>query len=678
MSNTGALSSNATILVSSPPSMNDNDRVGEMRTQVGASSFGWAMMGRMVCIPLFGLLVACGNESASQDADGGSTLDATTPLTDANLSIDAAPDAALPDAGADCGDGLVEFNELCDDGGENSDDWSLAAHCNGTCSGQAPYCGDTNVDSSDGETCDEGAGNSDNWSLATHCNSTCSGQAPYCGDGIVDSAAGEACDDGVGNSDDWSLAGHCNATCTGQAPYCGDDNIDTSDGEICDDGAGNNDGWEPLEHCNTTCSANAPLCDLNEDTSVTFPRPGVLYPPENQHSDEKSVLGKILFWDQQLSADDTVACGTCHQGSAGGSDARTGMALHPGADGLDETGDDVHGSEGIRRCEMIAGVPTPKMDAIFGANVQVTDRKTPSFLDAMFAPTLFWDGRATDAFIDPDTSLVAIATGGALESQALGPILSPVEMSCEGRTFSDLYLKMATAGPLALATNLPPDMANALCKYPSYPTLFNSAFGDPAISAQRIAFAIATYERTLVSDTTPYDRFVDPVAPDLTALTLPQQNGLALFEGSAGCSECHTSTRPNANAPAQFTNQDFHDLGFIDISTQTNPDLGLQNTTGLATDAGKFRTPTLRNVGLRELGGLIHTGLSGDLEEVMAAYNNPTVPPGPGSNTDPLMIPLGLSAGEIAEIVDFMRNALTDPRVAIDAFPFDHPTLFVP
>ena len=62
----------------------------------------------------------------------------------------------------------------------------------------------------------------------------------------------------------------------------------------------------------------------------------------------------------------------------------------------------------------------------------------------------------------------------------------------------------------------------------------------------------------------------------------------------------------------------------------------------------------------------------------MAAYNNPTVPPGPGSNTDPLMIPLGLSAGEIAEIVDFMRNALTDPRVAIDAFPFDHPTLFVP
>jgi cytochrome c peroxidase len=237
--------------------------------------------------------------------------------------------------------------------------------------------------------------------------------------------APELCDDGEENANSWSFTEHCNANCTGQAPYCGDGQVDEEDSELCDDGLGNNDVWEPLEHCNSTCSASAPLCDLPEDTSVTFPRPGVPYPAENLHTPEKAILGKVLFWGQQLSADDAVACGSCHQGSAGGSDTRAGLALHPGADGLDETGDDVHGSMGIRRCEMVAGLPVPKTDAIFGDKVQVTDRKTPSFLDAMFAPALFWDARATDVFVDPDTSTVAIVTGGALESQTLGPILSP-------------------------------------------------------------------------------------------------------------------------------------------------------------------------------------------------------------------------------------------------------------
>ncbi len=498
---------------------------------------------------------------------------------------------------------------------------------------------------------------------------------PLCGDGVTE--GDELCDDGGENSDSWSLSAHCNADCSGQAAFCGDGLIDADD-EACDDGSANSDAWEPIEHCNSVCSGSAPLCDLPENTSVTFPHLGVPYPVENPHTNEKAVLGKILFWEQQLSADDTVACGSCHQGSAGGSDTRAGLALHPGADGLHETGDDVHGSMGVRRCEMIAGLPVAKTDSVFGDAVQVTDRRTPSFLDAMFAPSLFWDGRATDTFMDPDTNTIAIATGGALESQSLGPLLSPVEMSCEARTFSDLYVKMSTLTPLALATDLPPDLANAICKYPSYPALFATAFGDPAISARRIAFAIATYERTLVSDDTPYDRFVDPINPDTDAMTTAQKDGLALFEGAAGCSECHSVTSPNAEAPAQFSNQDFHDVGFIDLATQINPDLGLQRTTGLAEDAGKFRTPTLRNVGLREFGGLLHTGLGSSLEDVMAAYNMPVVPPGPGSNTDPLMVPLGLTADEIANIVDFMRNALTDPRVASDSYPFDHPTLFSP
>ena len=60
--------------------------------------------------------------------------------------------------------------------------------------------------------------------------------------------------------------------------------------------------------------------------------PPVPFPAENPPTEEKRILGKILFWDEQLSSDDTVACGTCHQAGAGGSDPRLGT--HPGPDGL--------------------------------------------------------------------------------------------------------------------------------------------------------------------------------------------------------------------------------------------------------------------------------------------------------------------------------------------------------
>lgn len=69
-------------------------------------------------------------------------------------------------------------------------------------------------------------------------------------------------------------------------------------------------------------------------------------PAENPITEAKPVLGKILFWDEQLSSDNTVACGTCHQPAAGGSDLRLGM--NPGFDQIFGTDDDVVGSPGIK------------------------------------------------------------------------------------------------------------------------------------------------------------------------------------------------------------------------------------------------------------------------------------------------------------------------------------------
>src|SRR5262245_11453347 len=138
----------------------------------------------------------------------------------------------------------------------------------------------------------------------------------------------------------------------------------------------------------------------DQDASSIAPQhlpayPDPVTPSENLHSPEKALLGKILFWEEQLSSDDSVACGTCHRAAAGGSDPRAPSAdsRHPGADGMLGTADDPHGAQGIRRCEIVGGQLRRKPDATFGDRVQVTRRKPPSYLDAMFAPDLFWDGR---------------------------------------------------------------------------------------------------------------------------------------------------------------------------------------------------------------------------------------------------------------------------------------------
>src|ERR1043165_7296450 len=77
------------------------------------------------------------------------------------------------------------------------------------------------------------------------------------------------------------------------------------------------------------------------------PLPPVLQPPLNPITEAKRVLGKILFWDEQLSSDNTVACGTCHKPNFGGTYSR--LAINPGLDGLVNTPDDVRGSPGIAR-----------------------------------------------------------------------------------------------------------------------------------------------------------------------------------------------------------------------------------------------------------------------------------------------------------------------------------------
>lgn len=406
-----------------------------------------------------------------------------------------------------------------------------------------------------------------------------------------------------------------------------------------------------------------------------IPYPPVTAPPENPLTAEKATLGKILFWDEQLSQTNSMACGTCHFPSTGGSDPRSVDvdSLAPGADGVLGTGDETIGSKGVVRANFGGQYAD---DGVHFPLPQVTHRKTPSMMDNWNQNAFFWDGRALDTFTDPQTGAVVIPTGGAMESQAVGPINSDVEMAHQGRIWPQVIFKLNRVAPLALSdgASFPADISAAIGANPTYTDLFNWAFGAPApgedaISAKRIGFAIASYERTLTSNQTPFDAHVAAIANKLPSpLTPAQLNGLSAFNGTT-CAQCHSGPLFNGGTGSGF----FFAVGVAD----PNVDGGLFDTTANPADRGKFKVPSLRNVGLREPGGLFHHGTANasSINSVINFYNT-----GPSFtlNTDPTLMPtsgLNLTSQQVADMTDFLRNALTDPRAAAETGPFARPIL---
>jgi cytochrome c peroxidase len=357
-----------------------------------------------------------------------------------------------------------------------------------------------------------------------------------------------------------------------------------------------------------------------------------------------------LFWDEQLSTNGTVACGTCHRPAFGGADPRAGR--NPGTD--KGTIDDVRGSPGIVLLDR-NGKPQPH--PVYGNEPQVTPRLAPSNFGTLWAEHVFWDGRAGPVFKDPLTGKTAIARGGALENQVLTALMNPGEMAKTGRTWADLTNDVTNARPLALATDLPPDVAAAIAAAPSYPKLFAAAFGDAAITPVRIAFAIAAYQRTLVADQTAWDRFDAGDASALPGRALYGWRAMQAFH----CTACHT--------PPLFTNNQFFQIGL----RRADFDRGRENVTHDPKDAGDMKVPSLRNAALRPR--YMHTGEFANLGSAIRFYQN-TMPlperddiPGFG------IYAFNVSQVDEADIREFISVGLTDPRVRDEKFPFDRPKL---
>lgn len=208
-----------------------------------------------------------------------------------------------------------------------------------------------------------------------------------------------------------------------------------------------------------------------------------------------------------------------------------------------------------------------------GIDGQHGARNAPTVWNAAFQAVLFWDGRAL-----------------SLEEQAKGPMLNPLEM---GMPSPDVVEERVRAQP-------------------HYRSAFAQAFGaDKAITFERIAQAIAAYERTLITIDTPYDRFV---RGDLSALRPDQLRGMALFQ-SVGCINCHFG--PNFSAASLFDSRAPR-RSFPANPTQYEQRYDLVRDTGAAaagTGRGVWRVPSLRNVALT--GPWLHNGEVTELKEVV-------------------------------------------------------------
>ena len=237
-----------------------------------------------------------------------------------------------------------------------------------------------------------------------------------------------------------------------------------------------------------------------------------------------------------------------------------------------------------------------------GINGSFGDRNASTIINAGWNIFNFWDGR--------------VAT---LEDQAFDPIVNPIEMN-----------------------NTWENVENMLNASETYKELFRKAFNIDDIDSIHVVMAIAQFERTLISVNSRYDKYLRQELQ----LTPSELNGYVIFNTEKGdCFHCHGTE--------MFMDNLFHNNG-LDIEPFL--DIGLAKVTGLTSDNGKFKTPTLRNIEFSA--PYMHDGRFSSLEEVVEHYNSGL---NYSSTIDPLMKKLNIGGLQLTnqekqDLIAFLKT----------------------
>ena len=256
------------------------------------------------------------------------------------------------------------------------------------------------------------------------------------------------------------------------------------------------------------------------------------------------------------------------------------------------------------------GLPIAK-----GVKSMVLGRASPTIINSAYNTIMMWDGRKKD-----------------LEEQAMGPMEANLEMN------------MDTV-----------KLFKWLNESPGYRKLFEAAYPGEAINAASLSMSMAAFQRTVVMNDSPFDRWL---AGDAKAMTTQQVRGFDVFldANKGNCAACHSS--PN------FTDNGFHNIGLAAWGNP-NPDMGRYAQKPVSKMKGAFKTPQLRGITLTA--PYFHDGSAKTLKDVIALYDKGGIAT---SNIDPNMKPLKLSEKDKEALLVFLQALTgTTPTITIPTLP---------
>ena len=240
-----------------------------------------------------------------------------------------------------------------------------------------------------------------------------------------------------------------------------------------------------------------------------------------------------------------------------------------------------------------------RLPRTLGRDQRELGRNSPSIINSGYFGKQFWDGRAD-----------------SLEEQALVPIMGPTEM--------DQNLNK---------------LEEELKAIPDYYRKFKKVFGASGVTAENIAKALATFERSVLSRNAPYDKYQQG---DVSSMSNSALRGMKIFFSKGRCNICH-------GGPL-FADNSFHNIGLKPLKGRM-PDLGRFKITEKKEDKWSFRTPGLRDI--TRTAPYMHDGRFKTLEEVIDFFDRGG---DPLENKSPLMQPLNLQRQEKADLIQFLKT----------------------
>lgn len=390
---------------------------------------------------------------------------------------------------------------------------------------------------------------------------------------------------------------------------------------------------------------------------------------ESSNNTAQVALGKFLFFDKILSGNKNISCATCHHPLAATGDGLS-LPVGEGGRGLGVTRDTGSGVEAIHE--------------------RVPRNAPPVFnLGHVQFKRMFFDGRVSknpnqpSGYDSPAGDQLPLGLDSTLAAQAMFPVTSAIEMA--GQASENPVADAAAAQNLTRVWNL---LTKRLMNIPEYVDLFRAAYPGvdvpTDISFVHVANAIAAFEASAyAAGSSPFDRYL---RGDKGAISSNAKMGWQLFQGKAGCINCHSGRFQ--------TDQDFHAIGIPQIGPgkgdgyQGLDDYGRERVTGSSADRYRFRTPSLRNVAITGPWG--HDGAYNTLLAVvkhhlhphaaLRNYDRTQVVLPRRSDLDALdfviydhqpsrealaanvdLVPVQLTSVEIKQLLEFLQT-LTDPK----------------